>query len=142
MITFQITTLMSKSFIAAEMLAIPVSVCVKAPPRNDFAKRIMCQKFCASKYLLIVEFRPSFCTKWLFCLQIFFFSNWAFFHEHLRITGLQWKGEGISLTPHYHFHPLHRHLGISRAVPVGSSPLHIATSRTRTGNLWFPSASG
>ena len=38
------------------------------------------------------------------------FSIWVVFHEHLRITGLQGKGEGISLTPHYHFHPLHRHL--------------------------------
>ena len=37
----------------------------------------------------------------------FFFSVWVFFHKHLRITGLPVKGEGISLTPHYQFHPLH-----------------------------------
>ena len=43
-----------------------------------------------------------------------FFSFWVFFHEHSRITGLQGKGEGISLTPHYHFHPFHRHLDISQ----------------------------
>ena len=36
-----------------------------------------------------------------------FFSIWVFFHEHLWITGLPEKGEGISLTRHYHFHPLH-----------------------------------
>ena len=41
---------------------------------------------------------------------IILFSILVFFHEHSRITGLQGKGEGISLTPHYHFHPLHRHL--------------------------------
>ena len=70
-----------------------------------------------------------------------FFSIWVFFHEHSQITGLQGKGEGISLTPHYHFHPLHRHLDISRAITAESSPLHIASSRTQTGNLWFPSAS-
>ena len=58
---------------------------------------------------------------------------WAFFHEHSRITGLQGKGEGISLTPHYHFHSLHGHLDISRAIAAESSPLHIAGSRTRTG---------
>ena len=29
-----------------------------------------------------------------------FFSIWVFFYEHSRITGLQGKGEGISLTPH------------------------------------------
>ena len=65
---------------------------------------------------------------------------WVFFHENSRITGLQGKGEGISLTPHYHFHPLHRHLDISRVITAGSSLLRIVSSRTRTGNLWFPSA--
>ena len=58
----------------------------------------------------------------------FFFSMWVFFHEHSRITGLQGKGEGISLTPHYHFHPLHRHLDINRAITAESSPLHIETA--------------
>ena len=70
---------------------------------------------------------------------MFFFSVWVFFQEHSRITGLQGKGEGISLTPHYHFQPLHRHLDISRAITAECSPLHIASNRTQTGNLWFPS---
>ena len=43
-----------------------------------------------------------------------------FIHNHSRITGLQWKWEGISLTPHYHFHPLHRHLYISWTITAGS----------------------
>ena len=71
----------------------------------------------------------------------FFFSIGVFFHEHSRSTGQQGKGEGIYLTPLYHFHPLHRHLDIGRAITAGSSPLRIAGSRTRTWNLWFPSAS-
>ena len=71
----------------------------------------------------------------------YFFSIWVFFHDHSRITGLQRKGESISLTPHYNFHPLHRHLDISRAITAESLPLHIASSRARAGNLWFPSAS-
>ena len=70
-----------------------------------------------------------------------FFSVWVFFHDHSRITGLQGKEEGISLTLHYHFHPLHRYLHISRAITAESSPLHIGSSQTQTGNLWFPSAS-
>ena len=61
-----------------------------------------------------------------------FFPIWIFFHNHSRITRLQGKGEDISLTPHYHFHPLHRHLDISRAITAESSPLHIGRSRTRT----------
>ena len=70
--------------------------------------------------------------------HIAFFSIGVFFHNHSRITGLQGKGEGIYLTPHHHFHPLHRHLDISRAITAESSPLDIGSSRTRTGNLWFP----
>ena len=53
------------------------------------------------------------------------FSIWVFFYKHSQITGLQ------------DFHLLHRHLDISRAITVQSSPLHIASSQTRTGNLWF-----
>ena len=71
----------------------------------------------------------------------FFFSFLLefFLDDHSRTAGLQGKGEGISLTPHYHFHPLHRHLDISQAITAESSPMHIASSRTRTGNLWCPS---
>ena len=42
-----------------------------------------------------------------------FFSTCVFFHSHSRIKGLQGKEEGIPLTLHYHFHPLHRHLDIN-----------------------------
>ena len=58
-----------------------------------------------------------------------FFSMWVFFYEHSQITGLQRNGEGISLTPHHHFHPLHRQLDISRAITADSSPLQIASSQ-------------
>ena len=61
-----------------------------------------------------------------------FFSTCVFFHNHSRITELEGKGEGISLTPHYHFHPLHRHWDISRAITAETSPLH--TGSNRSGN--------
>ena len=73
-------------------------------------------------------------------VKFFFSSIWVFFHNHSRITRLQGKGEGISGTPHYYFHPLHWHLHINRAITADSSPLHIGSSRARTENLWFPSA--
>ena len=60
-----------------------------------------------------------------------FFSIWIFFHEHSRFIGEQGNGEAISLTPLYHFHPLHRqlgHLDISLAITTEISPLHIAIS--------------
>ena len=37
-----------------------------------------------------------------------------------------------------HFHPLHRHLDISRAITAESSLLHIARGKTQTRNPWFP----
>ena len=73
------------------------------------------------------------------CKQFSFLCGSSF--NHSRITGLKGKGEDISLTPHYHFHPVHRHLDISRAITAESSPLHIGSSQIRTGNLWFPSVS-
>ena len=84
------------------------------------------------------------CETWFQFLKFIekiFFAVWVFFDEHWRITGLQGKGEGISLTPHYHFRSLHRHLDISRVITTGSSPLHIASRRSQTGNFWFPRAS-
>ena len=60
---------------------------------------------------------------------LFLFSIWVFFREHSWITGLQGKGEGNSLTPHYHLHPLHIHLDISRTITADSSRLHIASSQ-------------
>ena len=63
-------------------------------------------------------------------------SGFSFTTIHI-VTGQQGKGEGIYLTPHYLFHPPHRHLDISRAITTESSPLHIASSRTRTRNLSF-----
>ena len=58
------------------------------------------------------------------------FSIWVFFHEYSRIAGQQEKGEAISLISICHFHLLHRHLDISRAIAAESSPLHVASSWT------------
>ena len=63
----------------------------------------------------------------------FFWFIRVFFHKHSRIIGLRGKGEGISLTHLYHFQPLHRHLDINWAITAESSPMHIGSSRTRTG---------
>ena len=70
-----------------------------------------------------------------------FFSICVFSHENSRFTGQQGKREAISLYPFYHFHSPHRHLDISRVIDAESSPLLIAGSWIRTGNLLFPNAS-
>ena len=41
--------------------------------------------------------------------SFFFFPTGVFFCNHSRITGLQGKGEGISVTPHCHCHLTLRH---------------------------------
>ena len=51
------------------------------------------------------------------------------------------KGEAISLNPFCNFQQLHRQLDIKRFIAAESSTLHIAGSRNRTRNLYFPSPS-
>ena len=67
---------------------------------------------------------------------LYFFSIWAFLHEHSQITEKQGKGEANILNPLNPLHPLHRHLEIIRAIAAESSPLDISSSRTRTGSLF------
>ena len=70
---------------------------------------------------------------------IFFLSGFSFTNIH-ELQDWRGREERISLTPHYHFHSLRRQLDINRAITEESSPLQIACSRTRTGNLWLSSA--
>ena len=74
------------------------------------------------------------------CIYIYFYLG--FFSRLFKIHWITGEGRGYlfnsSSVPHK---PVHRHLDISRVIIAKSSPLHIARSRTRTGNLWFPSAS-
>ena len=93
--------------------------------------------------ILYFLFRPDggVGKAWYLIFFFFFFFYLGFLSRTFTIRGTAREGEGIYLTPLYHFHPLHRHLDISRAITAESSPLHIAGSRTRAGNLCFPSAS-
>ena len=110
---------------------------------KEFRKRawFTCSKRCIIVSAVFENFRNVSWNIWGWPCK-FFSICWVFFHKHSRITGLPGKAEGISLSPHYHFHPLYRYLDISWAIPAESSPLHMASSRTRTGNRWFPSAGG
>ena len=86
----------------------------------------------------VIDLDLSSSTKWAviwITIPMIFFSVRVFLQEHSWFTRQQGKGEAISLTPLYHFHPLHRHLHISGPITVESSPLHIASSRTRSRNL-------
>ena len=58
---------------------------------------------------------------------LYFFFYVSFLSRTFTNHRTAGEGKGISLTPHYHFHPLHRHLDISWAITAESSLLHIAS---------------
>ena len=66
-----------------------------------------------------------------------FFIYLGFLSQTITIHRTTKTGEAIYLTPFYHFHPLHRHLDITRAITAESSPLCIASTGTQSENLWF-----
>ena len=72
-------------------------------------------------------------------IQIYIFFYLGFlprtFTNH-RTAG-EWGGQLLTTTSTRFTDTLH----ISRAITAESSSLHIASSRTPAGNLWFPSAS-
>ena len=72
--------------------------------------------------------------------DVFFFCL-DFLSQTFTIHRAAGERGSIYLTPLYHFHPLLRHLGVSRATAAENSPLRIASSWARTGNLWFSCAS-
>ena len=71
---------------------------------------------------------------------IFFLSGSSFTGIHDSQDNRGGESLSLSLTPLYHFHLLHRHLDISQAITAENSPMHIASRRTWTRNLFFPSA--
>ena len=75
------------------------------------------------------------------CNIFFFFFYLGFLSRTFTIHGTAGEGGGYLFNSSLPLPPLHRHSDISRAITAESSPLRIADSRTRTGNLWFPSAS-
>ena len=75
------------------------------------------QKFSFWKKVLMMTFT------WLIFFFFLGFLSQTFTNH--RTAG---EGEGIFLTPHYHFHLLYRHLDISWVITAESSPLYIANS--------------
>ena len=61
-----------------------------------------------------------------------------FYLGFLLRTFTNQRRKGIPLTTFYHFHLLYSNLDISRPITSEISPLHIASSRTRSGKLWLP----
>ena len=57
----------------------------------------------------------------------------GFFTKIHDSQGSRERGKGVYLTSLYNFHLPDKRLGISRVITAGSSHLHIASSRTRTG---------
>ena len=96
-------------------------------------------------YFEVIGFYTITIQKTIGCIvvysKIIFFFCLGFLSRTFTNHRTAGEGKGISLSPHYHFHPLHIHLDISRVITAVSAPLNIASNRTLNGNLWFPSAS-
>ena len=118
--------------VLTELLQPADSFVCSASSLNRFQAKYCNASFTGNCHYLKPSFTFTFYT---------IFLIWFFLHEHSRFTGQQGKGEAISLTPLYHFPSLYKHLDICRAITVENSSLHIAGSRTQTGNVWCPSAS-
>ena len=75
-------------------------------------------------------------------IRLFCFSVWVFFMNIDKSQNSRGRGRlcFYILFFIYHFHLLQRHLDISWVIATERSPLRIADSRTRNGNLWFPYA--
>ena len=72
-------------------------------------------------------------------IQTHKFFYLGFLSQTFTIHRTAGKGEAFSLSSLHPIHPLQRHLDISEAIAAESSPLHIASSRTRIGNFCFKS---
>ena len=121
---------------------------IKIKPQNQRAnnKTSVMQKQCVgerhkSKYAFRVNVIINI-QQLLKITSADFFSICVFSHEHSRFTGLQGK-VGTSLTPFYHFHPLHRNLDTDQVITAEIPPLHISRLAVGLdpGIFWFLSAS-
>ena len=91
--------------------------------------------------VLFTHHTPKVCSYMLqsrirFFLFLFFLSGFSFTNIHDSQVSKR-KGR-LSLYPFYQFNSPHRHFDISQVNTAEKSPLRIASSHTRTGNLWFP----
>ena len=63
----------------------------------------------------------------LFVMFFFFLSAFSFTNIH-DLQDSRGTGKALSLTPLYHFHPVHRHLDVSLEITAEISLLHISSS--------------
>ena len=93
----------------------------------------MCQRCLSSKWCLVtsavfLQLQPYSFIKWKFCE---FYCIATVKNSYFSIFFFLFS----MLTPHCHFHPLHRHLDISWAITAEGSPLHIAATIKRSWEL-------
>ena len=86
-------------------------------------KEVVKDQSATKKFRMVFDASARLIMIGKFWVYIFFFYL-GFLSRTFTNHRTAGKGEGISLTPHYHFHPLHRRLDISRAITAGSSPAH------------------
>ena len=114
-----------------------IYIFILSPP--GYKRKICCQYTSTINVTYILLFCYNPCRKKSYMVVIR-----VFFHKHSRFVGQQGIGGGggrgglvggISLPSPCKFHPLHRHLYISRVITAESSSLLIAYSWARNENL-------
>ena len=86
-------------------------------------------RFLKMIYLIVFQQMVGFMS------LVFFLSGFCFTNI---LDSLDSRDRGrLSLELLYHFHPLHRHTGISWTITAERTPLHIASSQNRICNLWI-----
>ena len=75
------------------------------------------------------------------CLSLFSYGTYSEKetkkHDLIHLRSVLPSYTNDSTSPRF----INKHLEISRVTTVENSPLHTASSRARTGNLWFRSTS-
>ena len=102
---------------------------------------LLCHSYVIRLYSYVIRM-SLVCTRMSsVCHSYVFFFYLGFLSQPFTNHTTAGEEGGHVITPHYHFHPLHRHLNINRVITAERSPLHIGSSWTRTVNHCLPSAS-
>ena len=111
-----------------------IYIFILSPP--VYQRKISCQYTSTINvtYILLFCYHPCRKKSYKVVIRVFFCKHSRFVGQQ-EIVGGGGGGGGISLPSPYKFHPLHRHLYISRVITAESSSLLIACSRARNENL-------
>ena len=109
---------------------------IESPMMKFFSFSALLKFFAPTKVqgcLTCVLYWLELCFLFIYFFFYLGFLSWIFMNHRTAAEG----GGGVSLTPHYHLHLLHRNLDISWAITAESSPLYIPTQKSGIKQIQF-----